>query len=110
MATAALRNGSALPLSARTGGAESICLQRRRIVRLAKRHEADAELARGHEFFLDLLDGSNADLGRFAPPRRARSGSAFSAARAPPKLVTRARNVRGPTFSDRTSLSQSKRC
>src|SRR6185312_14700059 len=49
-------------------------------------------------------------ISRDAPPRRARAGSAFSAARAPPKLVTRARKVRGPTFSDRTSRSQSKRC
>jgi hypothetical protein len=49
-------------------------------------------------------------IGRVAPPRRARSGSAFSAARAPPQLVMSARNVRGPTFSDRVSRSQSKRC
>ena len=38
------------------------------------------------------------------------SGSAFNAARAPPQLVLRARKVRGPTFSDRMSRSQSKRC
>ena len=49
-------------------------------------------------------------IGRVAPPRRARSGSASSAALAPPHLVMSARKVRGPTFSDRTRRSQSKRC
>ena len=42
-------------------------------------------------------------IGRFAPPRRASSGSAFSAARTPPQLVVSARKVRGPTFSERVS-------
>ena len=49
-------------------------------------------------------------IGRLAPPRLASSGSAFSAPATLPQLVTSARKVRGPTFSERTSRSQSKRC
>ena len=44
------------------------------------------------------------------PALRASSGNASSAARAPPAWLTSARNVRGPTFSQRISRSQSKRC
>jgi hypothetical protein len=49
-------------------------------------------------------------MGFEAPPRRARFGNASSAALALPQLLMSARNVRGPTFSLRISLSQSKRC
>ena len=45
-----------------------------------------------------------------APPRRARSGRASSAARALPKWRSSDWNVRGPTLSLRISRSQSSRC
>src|SRR5689334_12901965 len=44
-----------------------------------------------------------------APPRRASSGNAASAARALPQRSIRMRKVRGPTFSLRISRSQSSR-
>jgi hypothetical protein len=47
--------------------------------------------------------------GRVAPPLRARSGNAASAARALPQCSISARNVRGPTFSLRIRRSQSSR-
>ena len=83
--------------------------QRRGIVRLAERDEAHPEFSGGDQLFFDLFDRSDADRALRAP-RRASSGSAFSAAPTLPQLVTSARKVRGPTFSERTSRIQSKRC
>ena len=83
--------------------------EERRVVRLADRDEAHAEPERERELPLDLLGRRQPRTGRGAPPRRASSGSASSAARAPPYLSISARKVRGPTFSDRTRRSQSNR-
>ena len=84
--------------------------QRRGIVGLAERDEAHAELARRRRARARSPRASATRIGRRAPPRRARSGSASSAARAPPQSLISARKVRGPTFSERISRSQSNRC
>ena len=109
MATAGCCSASSRPRHGenRRGGVD--LAQERRIVRLAERDEAHAELARERQLLLDLLERGDPDR-RAAPPPR---GRAPAAPRAPParrrSLLMSARKVRGPTFSERISRSQSKR-
>ena len=73
IATAAFCSASARPRSARIGGAESICLQDRRIIRLAERDEAHPDLARRDELALDVVGRGDADRARrAAAPRKVR--------------------------------------
>ena len=96
------------PRTASKGGAVSIACSALRIVRLAERDEADRRDA-------------TPPRSRARPPRGWRACRAGRAGRrgpaaprerraAPPKRLTRARNVRGPMFSERISRSQSSRC
>ena len=72
------------------------------------RDEAHAEPAGGGDLALGLGPGGDPEGGAPAPPREIRQG--LEGAAAPPSWLTRARNVRGPTFSERIRRSQSRRC